>query len=160
RLADEGEEGAADSKEFVHELTTIPGGGLQFPFLTNPASVFGLLLGKDAVLFTYDLPTLVVNFSFSPFFPIIYPLGVKAGGSLGAIAPLPFGYDTAGLREFFDKGNAKAYHDPTVLFDGFYISDRKNPDGTGEDVPEVTLLGGLDADLELNVAIAEAGVGG
>src|SRR6185503_1645912 len=76
----------------------------------------------------------------------------------GATAHFGFGYDTAGLREYF--GASSAERRLSMLLDGLFVSDRKNADGTGADVPEVTLTGGIEAAAELNLGIASAGVSG
>jgi Tol biopolymer transport system component/Ca2+-binding RTX toxin-like protein len=141
-------------REFITKLSSVPGGGLQFPILTDPKKAFNLLLGKDVELFTYDLPKLEFNLEYSQFFPIVGPLGARIGGKIGAGVDLAFGYDTYGLRQFIDTKKA------ADIFNGFYVSDRANPDGTGADVPEVTLNAGLEASAELNIVIASAGVGG
>jgi Ca2+-binding RTX toxin-like protein len=142
-------------REFITKLSSVPGGGLQFPILTDPKKAFNLLLGKDVELFTYDLPKLEFNLEYeSPFIPIVGPLGVRIGGNIGAALDLAFGYDTYGLRQFIDTKKAGD------IFNGFYVSDTENPDGTGADVPEVTLNAGLEASAELNAVIVSAGVGG
>ena len=46
------------------------------------------------------------------------------------------------------------------LFDGFFVSDRINADGTGADVPEAYLRGSLTAGAKVGFLIAEAGVRG
>src|SRR5262249_50521372 len=68
----------------------------------------------------------------------------------------PIGYDTKGLKEFFDSG----FRNPETLFDGFFISDTAAADGSGPDVPEVKLTGGLSASAEINLGVARAGVAG
>jgi hypothetical protein len=157
-LVKTGTPGAAESKAVVESLKLVPGGGFKIPVWENPASLVGLFTGQDVVLATYDMPTLKAEFAYSQFFPIVGPVGVKLGGSLGGSAHFGFGYDTAGIKQFKEHG-----FDPNHaidLLDGFYVSDRANADGTGDDVPEVTLAGGLAAALELNAAIGEAGVEG
>jgi Ca2+-binding RTX toxin-like protein len=133
-------------------------GGFHIPILENPSSVFGLLLGKDIPLITYKMPELSVQFSYSQFFPVIGPLGARIGGRVGAKANFSFGFDTYGLREYMAAPAGS--RDPSKIFDGFYISDRANADGTGADVPEVVLSGALTAAAELNIVVAQAGVGG
>src|SRR5262249_17871448 len=64
------------------------------------------------------------------------------------------GFDTYGFRKFFDT------HDVGDIFAGFYISDTAAVDGSGPDVPEVTLHAEITAAAELNVVVASAGVGG
>ena len=141
-------------REFITKLSSVPGGGLQFPILTDPKKVFNLLLGKDVELFTYDLPKLEFNLEYSQFFPIFGPLGARIRGNIGAGVDLAFGYDTYGLRQFIDTKKG------ADIFNGFYVSDTENPDGTGLDVPEVTLDASLEASAELNIVVASAGVGG
>src|SRR4030095_7728528 len=104
------------------------------------------------------MPTLKAEFSYSQFFPIVGPVGVKLGGALGGTAHFGFGYDTAGIKQFKEHGFNPSH--VVDLLDGFYVSDRANADGSGDDVAEVTLAGGLAAALELNAAIGEAGGGG
>ncbi len=67
---------------------------------------------------------------------------------------LAFGYDTQGLLEYGTS------HDPSDLLDGFYISDRANADGTGPLEPQMEFYGEISAAAELNLLIAQAGVGG
>lgn len=140
------------------------GGGLAFPILQNPTTAFGLLLGRDVSLFTFDLPTLEVNFNVSQFFPILGPLGVRLAGNFNARADFAFGYDTFGIRRFataLTDGDPSTTADPSMLFDGFFVSDTDRPDGTfGTDVPEIQLNASITASGELNVIVAAAGVGG
>lgn len=93
------------------------GGGFRFGLLEDPGKVIDLLLGKDNVsLVEYDVPALTFEQSFSKFFPIIGPLGVQIGGTVGAQIDFDLGYDSRGIA------NGK-------FFDGFYIS-------TGKDDPD------------------------
>ena len=61
------------------KLTAAPGGGFVFPIIENPASLFGLLMGKDVTLVGYDMPAVDFSLSYSQFFPLIGPLGIDAG---------------------------------------------------------------------------------
>ena len=130
---------------------------ISFPVFQDPSQIFGLLMGRDATLIAVDLPPLDFKFTYSQYFPIFGPLGASITGTLGATIDFgPFGYDTHGLREFFDSNFAN----PETLFDGFFISDTAASDGSGPDVPEVKLTGGLSAAAEINLGIAKAGVAG
>lgn len=149
---------AASFNSAMASLNSVPGAGLKFPILSSPSSVFKLLIGQDLNLFTYDMPTLSANFQLSEFFPILGPLGARFTGSLGATAHFSFGYDTSGLREYIKASSSD--RNLAMLLDGLYVSDRKNADGTGDDVPEATLTGGITAAAELNLGIASAGVSG
>ena len=75
-------------------------------------------------------------------------------GELHAFADFAFGMDTRGLREVITTG------DFSKVFDGFYVSDRQNADGTGPDVPEAGLIGSIDAYGAIDIVVASAGVGG
>ncbi|MGF1522134.1 MAG: Calx-beta domain-containing protein [Leptolyngbyaceae cyanobacterium] len=152
--------------EFIAEINKVPGAGLQFPLLTDPLKAFGLLLGKDADLFTYDLPRFDFTLGYSQFFPIVGPFGIRLGGDVGAALSLPgFGYDTVGLRQFAEgadgnSGTADDFSDAGQVFDGFYVIDTEELDGTITDIPEVGLTGGLEASAELNAGVVSAGAGG
>src|SRR5690606_6260044 len=88
------------------------------------------------------------QFSYSQFFSIFGPLGVSITGTIGAlIDPPAFGYDTLGLRNFFDGG----FRDPLALFDGLYLSSEETV---------LQLTGGITAAAELNLGVAKAGVAG
>jgi len=142
-LNQEGTTGADDS------------GSIAFPILENPLSVFQLLMGKqDVVLFTYDIPRFGIDFTYSQFFNIIGPLGARLGGRIFAWFDFAVGYDTQGFFDFAET------FDPLMLFNGLYLSDRKNPDGTGEDVNEMEVGGGIFAAAEVNLGIISGGVGG
>ncbi len=139
-------------------------GGLAFPILQNPTTAFGLLLGRDVSLFTFDLPTLEVDFAITHFFPILGPLGVRLSGNFNARADFAFGYDTLGIRQFTNAltdSDPSTTADPSLLFNGFFVSDTDRPDGTfGIDVPEIRLSASITAAGELNLVVAAAGVGG
>ncbi|MBF2026124.1 MAG: DUF4347 domain-containing protein [Oscillatoriales cyanobacterium C42_A2020_001] len=139
-------------------------GGLAFPILQNPTTAFGLLLGRDVSLFTFDLPTLEVDFPVDEFFPILGPLGVRLAGGFNARADFAFGYDTFGIRQFTNAltdGNPATTPDPGQLFNGLFVSDTDRPDGTfGTDVPEIRLTATINAFGAINIIVAGAGVGG
>jgi Ca2+-binding RTX toxin-like protein len=129
---------------FIQELQQGSfGNGIQFPILTDPTTAFGLLLGKNVDLFTYDLPPLDFGFQNLTLlkFPIIAPFlygGLK--GDFGAEVNLGFGFDTAGLKQ-------------NDLFNGFFIKDFKN-------LPEARLSAGLTAFGELDAVFVKPGVEG
>src|SRR5262249_26901605 len=132
-----------NSRQFIGRMTNQPGGGLQFPILHNPMSVFQLLLGQDVTLFTFQMPTLNVRFAYSQSYRLSPPLSmlaVRLGGSIEAGARFAFGYDTFGLRRFAQTGNV------ADVFEGFFI----DPARTG-----VYVTGGITASAEVNlVALA------
>ena len=131
-------------------------GKLEFPILSNPLSIFNLLMGQDIDLFLFDAPPFVMDFGYEQSFPIPpFPIvAAEIGGRIKATADFAFGFDTSGIRQFLDSGD---FED---IFGGFFISDRLNPDGTGADVPEFTVQGQLTAGGKIDLVIAEAGVRG
>ena len=146
-----------EAKTFFENLKKVEGGGISFPIIESPSTAFKLLLGQDVDLFIYDAPPLSIDFSYtSPFFPIIGPLGVEFTGSLAAAADFAFGYDTFGLRKFRESD----FDDFLAIFDGFFVSDRAKPDGTGDDIPEAVLRGSITGAAVVNAIIAKAGVEG
>jgi Ca2+-binding RTX toxin-like protein len=130
--------------------------GFSIPILHDPAKAFALLLGRDILLMTYELPQLEFEFNYRKFFPVIGPLGVTLAGEIGGQADFAFGYDTRGLRQFVEGD----FEDPAVIANGFFISDRLSADGTGDDIREVQFHGSLAAYAAVSVAVAEMGVGG
>jgi Ca2+-binding RTX toxin-like protein len=128
------------------DLKTLPS-GFQVPILSNPASAFQLLLGKDVPLFTYTTPALQLSFGFSEFFPVIGPLGVDLQGKIGASAQASFGFDTAGFREFADDD----FRDPSLILDGLYVDSRAT---------QLQLYGSIAAYAAVDLGIFSAGVGG
>ncbi|MBT9315774.1 Calx-beta domain-containing protein [Leptothoe spongobia] len=140
---------------FLAEINKIPGEGLKFPLLTDPLQAFNLLLGQDINLFTYGLPTFNFDLGHNQYFPIIGPFGINLGFGVGAEVSLSgFGYDTYGLRQFSEGGTIDD------IFNGFYVSDTENPDGTGNDTAELGLTGDIEASAVLNAGLLEAGAGG
>jgi Ca2+-binding RTX toxin-like protein len=123
------------------------GRGLEFPLLQNPASAFGLLLGRNVNLFTFDMPVLEMNADVGGFFNVIGPIGVDLSGNFNLAAKLAFGYDTEGFRQF----QAGGFSNAGLIANGFFISDYTNPDGTGSEKPEVqisaTVYGGAGLGL-------------
>ncbi len=130
-------------------------GKLSFPLLESPLTAFNLLLGKDVDLFLYDAPALGVDFSYNQSFPTPIPgLFAEIGGRMAAVADFAFGMDTTGLSQFRETGFVPD------IFNGFFVSDRLNADGTGRDVAEVYLRGSLTAGAKVDFLIASAGVRG
>jgi len=131
-------------------------GDFALPILTDPSQVFGLLLGNPATLITYDLRPLVFDFDFSAAYPLAGPLVVGVDVSFGAEIDVAFGFDTFGIQKFFDSD----FTNPLTILEGFFVSDTEDPLGTGADVDELILRGGLFATAALDVLLARAGVSG
>ncbi len=128
---------------------------LGFPIL-DPSNLMGLLSGKVVNLFTLDLPTLELDASIKKFFPLpVFPIvGVQLAGAVGARIDFAFGFDTFGIQQFQQTGD---FED---VFNGFYVSDRENADGTGADINEVVLTASITAAAALNAGFIQASVGG
>ncbi len=151
---------AGEAADIMGDLTSESGGKVNpwaFPIIEDPMQVLGLLMGRPAVLVTYDMEPLVFEFEWSQFFSIWGPLGVSINVEFGATIDFAFGYDTLGIQEFIESD----FRNPLLLFDGFYVSDTDLATGDfGTDVPELVLNGGLWAAAEINLGVARAGVGG
>lgn len=124
-------------------------GKFGFPILTDPNTVFSLLLGKkDTRLFTYRMPTLSFKGAYSQFTPILGPLGVTITGTVGANINFEFGFDAFGLNQYFTSNNI------SDVFTGFYIdADPRKP-------AHVNVFAGLDAGPGVNLAIADFTIAG
>ena len=128
--------------------------GFAFPIFEDPAQIFGLFVGRPAVIVTYDLPPFVLDFSWKQSFPIYGPLWGVVTASVGMKIDLAFGYDTQGVTDFFNSG----FTNPLTLLGGLFIADTDIPAGGGVDVPELVLTGSIGVGAELNAGIASAGV--
>ncbi len=149
KMADE------DAGNFFDDLKEL---GIILPLIEDPTSVFRLLIGQPVDLFLYDIPPLEVSFPFpiikiGPLIPPI-PLFASISGSIGARIDLAVGFDTHGIQKAAETG------DWWDVFNGFFLSDTENPDGTGEDVPEATLFGSINAGAEISLIVVGAGVSG
>ncbi|AFY85156.1 DUF4347 domain-containing protein [Oscillatoria acuminata] len=149
---------AGNSKitQFLEALNRIE--GLSFPLLSKPLTAIDLLLGKDVTLFAYQMPKLDIDFGFQQEFPIYSIAGVGINGQLGgnfnAKTNLGFGFDTYGLTQW--KNTDFALADSYKIFDGFYVSDRQNADGTGPDVNELKLTADIWAGANVSAAVVKA----
>jgi Ca2+-binding RTX toxin-like protein len=144
-------------KEFLNALQDID--GFDVPLLTKPETAIQLLLGKpDVSVFTYQMPKLGFDFNIKRDFPIFGPLKGLLEGKFSAEAHLGFGYDTYGLSEW--KKSNFAADSAGKVFDGFYVSDRENADGTGRDVDELRLDASIAVGAGLDVGIAKGYVKG
>jgi Ca2+-binding RTX toxin-like protein len=141
---------------------TGAGGGekaFRFDLLEDPSQIFGLLMGEEATLVSFDMPKFDFEAEFSAFFSIFGPLGVSINLEAALSIDFMFGYDTKGFRDFA----ASDFRNPLLLADGLYVDDdpsREDLPGEEEDPPELTFDGGLWAAAELNLGIARGGVGG
>jgi Ca2+-binding RTX toxin-like protein len=144
-------QGAAPKTAAIIEATPA---SIDFPFLDDPKSVFEWLLGKgQAELVTLKLPGFQMDIPFDIPIPIIPGiLNASIFGSIGVGFGLMAGIDTYGAKDFFKSG------DPADLLKGFYISDRENADGTGEDVLELPVTGKALAGLGVGFDVGGVGL--
>jgi Ca2+-binding RTX toxin-like protein len=129
--------------------------GVKFALLDDSTNAIRMLVGQPADLFLYDLPELTASVGIEKktnLGPTPFVIGV--GGDIQLSADLAFGFDTFGLQKWADSN-----YDPSKsaqVFDGFYISDRENPDGTGEDVSEFKATLGLTLSGGVGLALSPA----
>ncbi|MBV1877477.1 MAG: LEPR-XLL domain-containing protein [Pseudomonadales bacterium] len=137
-----------------------PGALFAFPFLDNPSSILGLLVGQDVTLVQVDIPPLGVGFDYDQFVTIFGPLGVSIGAGFFVGFDLSFGFDSYGLNRYARSD----FTNPGLIFDGFFFGDREagsdNDVTTGVDIPEIFLEFTLTGTAELNLGVARGGVGG
>jgi hypothetical protein len=126
--------------------------GVKFNLFDDSTNAVRLLMGQPVNLFTYDAPEVELNFSVSKTKNLgKTPFVVGVAGTVFASADLAFGYDTFGLQQWADTNYAS--NSIGNVFNGFYISDRKNADGTGEDVSEFKVGLGLEVIGGLGLAV-------
>ncbi len=155
-------------KALVTQLGTTPG-SIMFPILYDPMTALGLLLGKDVDLFLYDTPDITFDVSYEQSYPVFPGLNAVIRGSLSARTELFFGFDTTGIRSWFQDFESNNYDFAASagslgnIFEGFFIADwAVSSTGQliqGDDVPEATLNVQLAAGAALGVGgLVEAGV--
>jgi len=129
--------------------------GLTFPFLEDASQIFGILVGRDAVLIRWDAGTLRasagMSYDFGPIMVGPIPITITIGGEIGIEGRFAIGYDTSGIRKLLDGGSG------TALFDGIFIDDL---DANGNDVPEIKFFGRVYAGAAVDLVIVSAGVRG
>ncbi len=146
-----------DAKKMTKSAGTFKEGqfNLSFPILSNPTSIFSLLVGQDIDLMYLELPkfgfqaTIGKQFRIPPF-PVV---GVELAGTFKTTVDLGFGMDTSGIRQFVNTKN------PLDLLNGLFLKDREKFTG-GEDIPEVTMTAGLAIYAFFDSVLVSAKVGG
>src|SRR5262249_31549098 len=137
---------------FLKKLKAGAGSAFSVPILTSPSAVLGLLMGQTGDLFTFELPTLTLDFGFRQSVALLFPLDAGFFGGVSATIRFGVGFDTRGLQEFLTS------HNPADILDGFYLNDHGNQDTSG-DLPEVELSATIGAGASVGVSgIVEAGV--
>lgn len=137
--------------------------GIRFPAFEDPEnSIFKMLLGRDADLFTYRMPEFRYPLSAELYFGVPGVLGLVLKGSITPVINLSVGYDTKGLRnavsDLIDHPQSSAADlAGTVvrdIFHGFYFNN--DSPGTFSDPTGIYLSGHLD----LTAEVAVVGIGG
>ncbi|WP_146231058.1 calcium-binding protein [Micromonospora sicca] len=134
--------------------------GFSFPIFDNPGSLFGLLMGQDVELVSFDSGPLALGFSWRQSFGPVYappPVLITLAGSASVTARFIAGLDTAGIRHAIEAANDGTAIDAVSLLDGLYF---KTADSSGKPVPVVTLRGEIAAGAEVSVLIVKAGIQG
>ena len=129
-------------KGLVDQAAAVLGtenGGVKYPIFKNPLSVIKVLFGgkpEDIVFFEYTTPKLDLDAEggFAVGFPPAITIGVF--GAIKVEGQLSVGYDASGLFKFASS------LDVADIFDGFYVSDSIQPDGTDKD--ELSVTGSLE----------------
>ncbi|MDP3713403.1 MAG: calcium-binding protein [Mycobacteriales bacterium] len=129
--------------------------GFTFPFLENPESVFGILVGQDVDLVKFDSGDLSIGFDFQQSFGPVYappPVNIVVGGGASVTLRIVAGFDTYGIRKAIEIGK------PTVgILDSLFFY---TTDDAGTPLPVVQFEGYLQAGASLNLVIIEVGVVG
>ncbi len=115
------------------DANTIPGfsdphsqqSNERFPIVARPQRTVGDLPDARAQL---ELPV-------QSILPDYRSVGCGTGRPDRRKAQFSFGFDTTGFQQFA----ADNFRDPSLILDGFYVSDRANPDGTGPVTPQAQL---------------------
>ncbi|HEY1600964.1 MAG TPA: putative Ig domain-containing protein [Pirellulales bacterium] len=157
-----------DAGSSLNQVGGDSASGFQFPVLTDPLhSVFAMLTGQDATLFSFKMPSLTVPLSIEiPILAIPPFAGLFADVSVAFSFDLSVGYDTHGLREFVadTASGADAGKLTDDILDGFYLDNSTNSAGhaaTGFDITGgvslaakaliIKVSGGLFADVDLHL---------
>jgi len=141
---------AASIAKFVAQMKSSESsvGKLNFKLLDDPTTAFNLLLGQQADLFSYKMPSLNINGHYTQFIPILGPLGAEIVGNVGASINFEFGYDTFGLTKYASTKNE------SDLFNGFYVNAQAGLPSN------LRLYAGLDAGPAVNIVVASVAITG
>jgi Ca2+-binding RTX toxin-like protein len=130
--------------------------GFSFPFLDNPSSIFGVLVGQDVDLVKFDSGPLTLGFEFQQSFGPVYappPVNIVIGGGASVTLRIVAGFDTYGIRTAIEAGKADAKILDSLFF---YTTDT----ATGKPLPVVQFEGHLQAGASVSLVVIEVGVVG
>jgi hypothetical protein len=96
---------------------SVDNGSFRFNILQDEHEAFNLLLGRDATLFTWDLPELSAQLNATVSFPVFAGVQAELGGEISAALDLKLACDTRGLRSYFNGMGTVA----DIFLDGFFI---------------------------------------
>lgn len=125
---------------------------LRFPFLDNPASLLGLLTGKDIEILEFYPPPLVFGFSYE-FSTVIYtPPIVNLIIDFGVTVTIEYALvlDSKGIRQAIEEKN------PAKALNSFAIRDTFD----GVDKPLIVFEAQVGAAVEVSAAFVTIGVRG
>ncbi|MEO1525594.1 MAG: dockerin type I domain-containing protein [Planctomycetota bacterium] len=146
------------AKEFisvVDEMNTAmeeaeDDGRIEFPIWEDPVSVFGWLLGiNEPAIIAWTLPNIDLNIPINLGVTFFKLLNAGLQGSVNVDSHLAVGYDTHGASKFLTTGRVSDFAD------GFYISDRAEADGTGEDTAELTITADVKLQASAGIDLAD-----
>ena len=129
--------------------------GFTFPFLDNPSSIFGLLVGQDVDLVKFDSGPLTLGFEFQQSFGPVYappPVNIVVGGGASVTLRVVAGFDTYGIRTAIEAGK----FDAKILDSLFFYTT----DDDGTPLPVVQFEGFLQAGASVSAVVIEVGVVG
>ena len=137
-------------KDTISGVTNTDGIKYAFPFLDDPKSaLFGMLVGRDADLFTLSAH-FKVGGDFAVDFPIALGFEVGLAGEASADFQLDIGYDTFGLRTFV-KNSLTDTQTPADFLDGIYINGETS---------HIKLLGEISANAGFDAVVVSVKVEG
>ncbi|MEV4317067.1 calcium-binding protein [Actinocrispum sp. NPDC049592] len=149
--------GEVDSKsgqQVVGDNGSGTASGFSFPILSEPAKLFGLIMGQDVDLIKFDSGPLRLGFSYSQSFGPVYappPVLVTISGSASVEARFRAGFDTFGIRKAIESGRA------ADILDSIYLQSAGDD---GKPLPVVTFRGELAAGAAVSVVLIEVGIQG
>ena len=139
--------------------------GFSFPILSNPTSIFTLLMGGDIDLVRFDSGNLTLGFDYTQQFGPVYappPVLITISGSASVSARIIAGFDTYGLRKGFEaiKSGQRPSSVALGILDSLFLYTVDPTKNDGVPVPVLTLTGQLAAGAEVSLLLVSVGVAG
>ena len=73
----------AGASSFLNQAENVTGSGFSFPIFDSPTDLFGLFLGKDVELISFDMAPLSLSLSKTFTLPVFPPLAADITGMPG-----------------------------------------------------------------------------